>query len=151
MLSSTLSAILALTVLCRNPCFSTSAYIFYRYWIVYSGGYHCGAVVLVAEQDYINRLVAIVVGLGDPKLYDVVERVRVGHIVDHDDPIRSLVVGRGDGAEAFLTCRVPDLELDVFIIVLDGLEPEVHADGRQVVLVKLVVRKLGQDGGLPHA
>jgi hypothetical protein len=44
-----------------------------------------------------------------PELGDVAEGGLGGDIVDHDDAVRSLVVGAGDGPEPFLTGGIPDL------------------------------------------
>jgi hypothetical protein len=46
------------------------------------------------------------VNLMEP-LFDVVERLRVGHVVDDDDAVRAAVVAAGDRAEALLARRVP--------------------------------------------
>jgi hypothetical protein len=50
----------------------------------------------------------------DPVGVDIFEALSAGDIVDDDDGVGSLVVGSSDGAESFLACRVPDLELDYF-------------------------------------
>ena len=42
-------------------------------------------------------------------LLDVVEGLLVGDVVDHDDAVRAPVVAGGDGTEALLAGRVPDL------------------------------------------
>jgi len=67
----------------------------------------------------------------------------------------TFVVGVSDGAKPLLAGSVPDLEFDVFVVRVDGLEPKIHANGGHVVLVKLVVGKPQQQaalahGGVPH-
>lgn len=62
----------------------------------------------------------------------------------------TLVVGIGDGAEAFLACRVPDLQFDVLVVAGDCLEAEVHSDGRHVVLVELVVGESQEQAALAY-
>ena len=39
-------------------------------------------------------------------------------VIDNDDAVSSLVIGRGDGFEALLACRVPDLQLDCLAVNL---------------------------------
>ena len=58
-----------------------------------------------------------------------VERSLVGDIVYQQDAHGAAVVGGGDGAEALLAGRVPDLQLDALAIELDGPDLEVDADG----------------------
>lgn len=57
-----------------------------------------------------------------------VERPLVRHIVYQQDAHGAPVIGRRDGAEAFLTRRIPDLELDALAVQLDGADLEVDAD-----------------------
>lgn len=86
-------------------------------------------VTFIADQEEDGIFLSIGLHLVHPKLADVVEAERVGEIEDEEDTLAAPVVGTGNGPEAFLPSRVPDLELDVFVINLDGLEAEVHADG----------------------
>lgn len=51
-----------------------------------------------------------------------------GDVVDHERPCGSAVVGAGDGPEALLPCRVPDLQLDLLAAHLDDSCTELHAD-----------------------
>jgi hypothetical protein len=43
----------------------------------------------------------------------------VGDVKDDNDAVCTPVVAAGDGAESFLACSVPDLELDDFAVQLD--------------------------------
>jgi hypothetical protein len=43
-------------------------------------------------------------------LLDVVEGLRIGHIVHDNDAMRATVIGRSDRSEAFLASSIPDLE-----------------------------------------
>ena len=63
-----------------------------------------------------------------PKL--TVEGLLIRDVVDKQDAHGSPVVRRGDGAEALLARRVPDLQLDALAVELDGPDLEVDADGR---------------------
>lgn len=63
-------------------------------------------VALVTDEELVDPLAGVTVNLLEP-LLDVGEGVRVGNVVDDDDAVSAAVVGRGDGAETFLTGRVP--------------------------------------------
>ncbi len=67
-------------------------------------------IALVADKELVDTLGRIAVNLLQP-LLDVVERVHVRHIVDDADAVGTAVVGRGDGAEAFLAGGIPLLRL----------------------------------------
>ena len=62
----------------------------------------------------------------------------------------TFIVGVDDGSEALLSCGVPDLHLDYFVIDGEGLEAEVDADGDHVVLVEVVVGEAEEQRGLAH-
>lgn len=55
-------------------------------------------------------------------LLDVVERLLVGHVVDDNDTMSAPVVRGRDGTEAFLSGRVPNLELDGLAVQLNGAD-----------------------------
>jgi hypothetical protein len=55
-----------------------------------------------------------------PVALKLFEAVLLGHVVDEHDSLRALVIGTGDGAEAFLSCRVPYLKLDGAVGDWDG-------------------------------
>ena len=67
-------------------------------------------------------------------------------VIDNDDSVRSLVIGRSDGFEALLACRVPDLQLDCLAVNLQCADflrlfesHEVDADGWHEVVREGVV------------
>lgn len=107
-------------------------------------------VAFIADEEEDGIFFGVGLHLVHPKLADVVEAEWVGEIEDQEDTLAAPVVCTGDGSEAFLPGSVPDLELDVFVINLDGLEAEVHSDSRQVVLGELVLHEAHQDGRLAH-
>ena len=65
-------------------------------------------VALVTHQQLVHVLVGVPVDLVEP-LLDVVEGLRVRHVVHHDDAVSAAVVGRGDRPETLLARGVPDL------------------------------------------
>ena len=81
-------------------------------------------VILVADQDPVDHL-AVLVDLVQPALH-VGEALAAGDVVDDDDAVRAAVVGAGDGAEALLARRVPDLQLHLLPMQLDCANLEVH-------------------------
>ncbi len=115
--------------------------------------FHVGQVLFIAELvDPVLRDLALVVevalvadekedgvffGVGlyfvHPKLADIFKAEEVGEVKHQQDPLTASVVSTGDGPEPFLAGSVPDLELNIFVINLDGLESEIDADGCQVV------------------
>lgn len=56
-----------------------------------------------------------------------------GDVIDHEGPRGPPVVGPGDGPEAFLTGRVPDLQLHLLTVDLHDPRPKLHADGVRAV------------------
>jgi len=81
----------------------------------------------------------------------MLERLRVGGVVHDDDAVRAAVVGAGDGAEALLTSRVPDLQLDGLAIELDRPNLEVDADRADVALGVGVVGEAQEQARLADA
>lgn len=64
-----------------------------------------------------------------------------GNVVDHKCPCSPAVVGAGDGPEALLSCRVPNLKLDFLSAHLDYPCPELHADCMRAVCHNWTTRK----------
>jgi len=85
-------------------------------------------VALVTHQNLVHVHVGVLVDLRYP-VADGVERAAVGDVVDQEDALRAAEVRGGDGAEALLARRVPDLQLDALAVQLDRLDLEVDADG----------------------
>lgn len=64
--------------------------------------------------------------VSDPVL-NVLERLLVGHVVHEHDAHGAAVVGGGDRSEPLLTGRVPNLQLNLLAVELDGANLEVDA------------------------
>mmetsp|Transcript_2883 Transcript_2883/g.8308 ORF Transcript_2883/g.8308 Transcript_2883/m.8308 type:complete len:245 (-) Transcript_2883:2377-3111(-) len=109
-----------------------------------------GEIALVAHKKLVHVLRSVPVDLMQPGLH-VLERLRVGHVVDDDDAVRAAVVAARDCAEALLACRVPDLQLDCLSIQLDRPDLKVNADGGDVRLSVRVVGEAEEQAGLTHA
>eukprot|EP00303_Exanthemachrysis_gayraliae_P009107 CAMPEP_0206003608 /NCGR_PEP_ID=MMETSP1464-20131121/3468_1 /ASSEMBLY_ACC=CAM_ASM_001124 /TAXON_ID=119497 /ORGANISM="Exanthemachrysis gayraliae, Strain RCC1523" /LENGTH=533 /DNA_ID=CAMNT_0053376987 /DNA_START=147 /DNA_END=1744 /DNA_ORIENTATION=+ len=109
-----------------------------------------GEVALVAHEELVDVLRSVPVNLVQPRL-DVLEGLRVGHVVHHDDAVGTAVVAARDGAEALLARGVPDLQLDGLAVELDGADLKVHADGRDVRLRVSVVGEAEEEARLAYA
>ena len=63
-------------------------------------------VALVADEDLVDAFLGVLFDLVHP-VVDRLEGVPVGHVVDDDDSVGALVVGRGDGFEPLLAGGIP--------------------------------------------
>ena len=71
--------------------------------------------------------------------WDREEAFFVSEVEDDDDAISSLVVGISNRAVPFLTCSVPNLQLDGALIDLECSEAEVNSNCANVVLLEAIV------------
>ena len=106
-------------------------------------------IALVAHQDSGDVVSSVLLNLRHPVM-DVLVRLLVGDIVGNNDSVGTLVVGSSDGLEALLASGIPDLELDLLGVNLDGLDFEVDSDGRHEVVCEGVVSETDQEGGFTH-
>lgn len=79
------------------------------------------------------------------------KRPLVRDVVDEQDAHGAAVVGGGDGAEALLAGRIPDLQLDALAVELDGPDLEVDADSGDEGRGEGVLAEAQQAAGLAHA
>lgn len=96
-----------------------------------------GSIVLVAHKHLVH-LLAILLNLVQPALH-VCERLATRHVVHHDYAVRAPVIRAGDGAEAFLSRRVPDLQLHPLAVHRHSPDLKVHADRRDVASRERIV------------
>lgn len=78
-------------------------------------------------------------------VFDVIERLLLGDIIDQQSSDGTPVVGPGDRPEILLPSGVPDLQLNVFIFDLDGLRPELNPDGHIVREPSFILYELEDD------
>jgi hypothetical protein len=90
-------------------------------------------VALVPDEQLVDILRRVAINSVQPSLH-MLERLRVGHVVDDDDAVGAEEVATRDGEKAVVPSRVPDLQLDGLAIELDCADPVVDADGREVHL-----------------
>lgn len=100
-------------------------------------------IALVAHQHDDDVGVGMIAQLLQPAR-DILVGLVLGDVVDEQGAHRATVVGRSDGAVAFLTRGVPDLGLDGLGIDLDAASCEFDADGRLAVEVELVAGEPGE-------
>ncbi|MEG7982413.1 hypothetical protein U2054_15605, partial [Listeria monocytogenes] len=62
----------------------------------------------------------VLLSLLDPVTSHILERLRVGGIINKDDSISAFVVGFGKRSEPFLAGCVPNLQLDKLIVDVHG-------------------------------
>ena len=67
------------------------------------------------------------------------EALPISQVEDDDNAVGALVVGICDSPVAFLSCRVPNLQLDRALVDLQGSEAEVDTDCADVVLLEAVI------------
>lgn len=68
--------------------------------------------------------IGMLLNLRDP-IANRFEGASVSHVVHEKNALRSAKVGRRDGAEALLSCSVPDLKLDASAVNVDILDLEI--------------------------
>mmetsp|Transcript_15475 Transcript_15475/g.30563 ORF Transcript_15475/g.30563 Transcript_15475/m.30563 type:complete len:222 (+) Transcript_15475:36-701(+) len=106
-------------------------------------------VALVPNQNLVDVVRGVLLDLPDP-VPDVVEGLLVCNVVHKQYSHRSSVVSRGDGAEALLPRRVPDLQLELLALLLDGADLEVDADGGDEGRGERIIREAQQQTTLSH-
>lgn len=85
-------------------------------------------VALVADEELDDVLVTELVDFSQP-VFNVLEGLAVGDVVNQDDSVGTLVVGGGNGFESLLSSGVPDLEFDGAAVQVEGANLEVDSDG----------------------
>ena len=75
---------------------------------------------------------------------NTLEALTVCQIKDNNDAISALVVSISDGAVAFLSSRIPNLQLYGALVDLQCAESEIHANRADVVLLEAIVLSVSQ-------
>lgn len=107
-------------------------------------------VTLVPHKDDLSIVPGVGLDLGGPVLHGG-KGLLVGNIIHEQEAHGSPVVGRGDRSVAFLSCRVPYLQLDPLVVAVDGLDLEVNAHGADEGGSEGVICVAEQEGCLAHA
>ena len=101
---------------------------------------------LGSNDDLVDILGSVVINLAHPPL-DVFEGAAVDDGKREDDASRPLVVGLGNVLELLLSCGVPDLQLELLVVDLDGFDFEVDPDGGDVGLLEVVLAEAHDEVG----
>ena len=109
-----------------------------------------GNIALVSYQHLVHVQVSMLLNLRNP-VANIFERAAIGDVVDEQDTLRAAKVRGRDRAEALLSGRIPDLELDIFSIEMDLLDLEVDTDRRDKRGRKRVVRVPEDEARLTNA
>ena len=105
---------------------------------------------LICQDDDCDVISRVLLDFLEPQVQRL--EALLGAHVEHDhDTVGALVVGVGYGAVAFLSSRVPNLQLDGVLVDLEGAEAEVNSDRGDVVVVEAVVSESDQQAGLSDA
>ena len=109
-----------------------------------------GAVSLVSYEQHGGSGASELLHILHPDC-DVVKRLTVRDVEHQHDAVSAAVVGVGDGAEALLASGVPQLQLDDFILTLEGQNLEVYANGGNIVRVPVLIGVAVEQGALANA
>eukprot|EP00443_Scrippsiella_acuminata_P065453 CAMPEP_0115496358 /NCGR_PEP_ID=MMETSP0271-20121206/65727_1 /TAXON_ID=71861 /ORGANISM="Scrippsiella trochoidea, Strain CCMP3099" /LENGTH=239 /DNA_ID=CAMNT_0002925031 /DNA_START=406 /DNA_END=1122 /DNA_ORIENTATION=+ len=81
---------------------------------------------------------------------EVIEGVTAGDVVHQERSTGSAVVRARNGAERLLTCSVPDLELDLFVLNRDEARPKLHTNRKVMVGAEALIGELQKQAGLAN-
>lgn len=84
----------------------------------------------VTNKKFDDVFVSVLVNFGKP-VFNILERLSVGDIVDENDTMGALVIRSGDGFKSLLSSSVPDLKFDGVSSSFEGSDFEINSDGRQ--------------------
>lgn len=103
-------------------------------------------VCFISHQNQHCWGVGVALDFIDPVIFDIVERIAVVEVEDEENSVwiciileGTFIVGVDNGAETLLSCSIPDLHFNNFLVDVDGLESEIHSDCYHVILVKIVI------------
>lgn len=100
-------------------------------------------ITFIAHEHYDNIRVRVISELFQPSLHILIG-LMLADIIDQQGPNGSPIVGRSDGAIAFLACGVPDLSFDGLGVDLDGAGCELDPDSRLAVEIEFVAGEAGE-------
>lgn len=78
-----------------------------------------GHIALIADQNARDVVRCVFLDLVHPVL-DRTETLAVGDVVSHDDTVSTLIIAGSNSLETFLTCSIPDLELNGLSVDFNG-------------------------------
>ena len=78
-------------------------------------------ITFVADQQFVDILGGIPINFMQP-LFDIVERFRIGHIINNNNPMCTTIIRRCNSPETFLSSRIPNLQFDCLSIQFNGTD-----------------------------
>lgn len=102
--------------------------------------YHllAGKITLVPYQQLVDALRGVSVYLLQP-LLNIRKSVVISNVIHHDDTVSASVVRGRDGAESFLTCSIPNLQLDGLAFEFNSSDLKVNTNSADITLCVRVV------------
>ena len=55
-------------------------------------------------------------------MLDIIKGIGIGHVVNDNNAVRTAIIRRGNGAETFLSGRIPNLQLDRLAVQINGAD-----------------------------
>lgn len=103
-------------------------------------------VALIANEHDRHIGVAVLLDFLQPS-GEMGEGIPPRDVVDEECARRTAIVRTRNTLERFLASRVPDLQLDVLLLDLDGASTKLDSDGQIVLLTEPLVRELEKKAG----
>ena len=92
----------------------------------------------------------MLLNLGDP-VANALKGSSIRHVVHQKNSLGTAEVRGGDGAEAFLSGRIPNLKLDALVVHFNVLDLEIDSDGGDEGGGKRVVGVTKEETGFPDS
>ena len=95
-------------------------------------------ILLVTNENSRDVFLSVLVYFTHP-LRDLSEGITVGDIISDDDTMSTLIITTSDSLEPFLTCSIPNLELNGLSINVNSSNFEVYTNGWHEIIIENVI------------
>lgn len=109
----------------------------------------CVQVTLISDQHDGHVGVSVLLDFFEPS-GEVGECVPSRDVVDEECAGRTSVIRSRDRLKGFLASGVPDLQLNVFLLDLNGTSTKLNSDGQIVLLTESLIRELEEETGFSN-
>ncbi len=55
--------------------------------------------------------------------------------------ICTFIVSVGNSSESLLSCCIPDLQFNIFLVTIYSFESKINTDGSHIILIELIISK----------
>jgi len=93
----------------------------------------------VTDKEKYSIFLSVHLDLVHPKLNNTIEWCDVCNVEYKKYALTASVISTCDCSESLLSCSIPNLELDAFIINGEGFESEIDSDSSEIMLGKLIL------------